>query len=702
MISIDGRDTTYPLPRFEMPVRPVHSQSGGSVSRRVFQRYYLRRGLTKTVNNCISSLNKLAVSFSEEAQSLNYEPHLLANFHFTHMAASSPIISLAQKRVLDNIILNSSRLVGRSRPSDDSFNTDIFAYTSNSDHSRVPLVAQQIALPVQPGAVDLLNSLPDHIRVTYSKLDSLLASDATHAKAAAHIPRPSVFAPTGEYPRILDRLKQLDMLDYTLAPKAVNGLFGIDKGDGTQRLILDARQANACFVPPPAVQLPTPDVFAALRTQQGVPVYAAKVDIDAFFHRFVLPDHLRPFFALPAVRAADLGLSDRYGADTMVYPCVNRLPMGWSHSVFLAQSAHEHLISQLTSLQPADQITHTSSPLLHPDTVRFGIYIDDLSLFSTNADLLAHAQNEYMEAMELHGLPVKRSKVVFPSCSGVEIVGLNFDGASHTFGLAPEKLLSLLNQTWMLLEQGCCTGLQLASLVGKWTWSCLVNRPALSVFSSVYRFINVAKGRVFSLWPTVRKELRTVAGLAPLLFTSTAAAFFPEALACDASSIGLGVTSSFISQANMNTASQAAGLLDTTVITDKERQATAVLASHSWRTVVAARWQHPLRHINEGEARSVSTAVRWVASRPSSFGSRLLLYSDSTAVAGALSKGRSSAPLLRPRVRSIAAYLLAFSFHLYTVWISSQLNPADFPSRHPRQSLKPKVASFYVYGSRNP
>ena len=39
-----------------------------------------------------------------------------------------------------------------------------------------------------------------------------------------------------------------------------------------------------------------------------------------------------------------------------------------------------------------------------------------------------------------------------------------------------------------LLEKGECSGLEMAALLGRWTWSCLVCRPALAVLGASYRF----------------------------------------------------------------------------------------------------------------------------------------------------------------------------------------------------------------------
>ncbi len=90
---------------------------------------------------------------------------------------------------------------------------------------------------------------------------------------------------------------------------------------------------------------------------------------------------MRPFFALPAVRAGDVSdeVASRFGADASVFPCCVTLPMGWSHSVLVAQIAHKHLPNTRTNLRPSDHITeHTDSIV---DRLLYQVYIDDLNFY---------------------------------------------------------------------------------------------------------------------------------------------------------------------------------------------------------------------------------------------------------------------------------------------------------------------------------
>ena len=185
------------------------------------------------------------------------------------------------------------------------------------------------------------------------------------------------------YVSLIRRMSALGMVDFTTAPKVVNGVFGVPKDGDSQRLIIDARPANAVFVDPPKVSLPTPDLLSQMVAPSDTPFYVAKVDLDNFYHRLTLPVWMRSYFALPSVCASDVGLGHVYGDHTRIHPCCTTLPMGWSHSVYLAQTAHEHLLDTKTDLQPADRITSTSD--LNIDRTRHQVYIDDLNLFGPDS-----------------------------------------------------------------------------------------------------------------------------------------------------------------------------------------------------------------------------------------------------------------------------------------------------------------------------
>jgi hypothetical protein len=453
------------------------------------------------------------------------------------------------------------------------------------------------------------------------------------------------------------------MVSFTAKPKSVCGVFAVPKDKDADRLIIDARPTNRLFVEPAKVKLPTPDLLAQLETDPSRKFFVAKVDLDNFYHRLLLPVWIREYFALPPVRAADVGLESLYGSDTLIFPCCMTLPMGWSHSVLLAQMAHENFVSTHTALRPCDRITSSTDGLV--DRIRHQIYIDDLILIGTDEHALRSAQTEYVDAVQAVGLVVKPSKVVAPSELGVECLGLEVDGTNHTVGVSATKLERLRSDTRRMLESGSCSGDDLSHIVGRWTWAALACRSAFSVFSAVYRFIQCARSRMFRIWPSVSRELRTMMGLAPLLHSSTKNLWLNRVVAVDASSLGMGVVTTRVTE---------------TPVVQSADSAAAFVRARDWSTIVSSPWRKQPEHINVLEMRALCTAVRWILSLRSG-AHRVLVLSDSQVVVGAVSKGRSSSQLLLRRMRHMSALVLASGIRLSLQWIPSAANPADDPSR---------------------
>lgn len=537
--------------------------------------------------------------------------------------------------------------------------SDLDSYISRNNSNTVPIIADRVSLPSAPGTVDLLSILPSTLAQSYDRPSESLFRPISDRPRA---PRTRLCAEQSEWEKLVNRMKAAGMIGFTTQPKVVCGVFAVPKDESVDRLIIDARPANSIFVEPEPVKLPTPDLLANLCVDSSRRLFVAKVDLDNFYHRLRLPDWMRPYFALPPVSASAVGMADQFGAGTMVYPCCATLPMGWSHSVLLAQTAHEHVLNTLTSLQQSSRITTTNDTVV--DRVRHQVYIDDLNIFGYDADEVRKVQDEYVGVVESLGLVVKPSKVVRPTASGVECVGLEVDGTAHTVGVSAAKLERLRVDTLAALSVETMTGIDLSRLVGRWTWACLACRPSLSVFSAVYRFIESARGRTFRVWNSVRNELRTVMGLCPLLFTDIGSGWFNRVVATDASDTGQGVVAAAVEVTNVTTVETAVDLVE----------------QNDWYTVVSSRWGEP-EHINVLELRALTTAVRWVCSHPSAMRHRILILCDSQVVVGAVSKGRSSSPALLSRLRHLTSWLLATGLRLKLVWIPTNFNPADGPSR---------------------
>ena len=71
-------------------------------------------------------------------------------------------------------------------------------------------------------------------------------------------------------------------------------------------------------------------------------MYTGKTDLSDYYHHLGVPEWMQPYLALPPLTPAELAACGLpLGA---AFPMCVTLPMGFSHAVFLAQTAHEHVV----------------------------------------------------------------------------------------------------------------------------------------------------------------------------------------------------------------------------------------------------------------------------------------------------------------------------------------------------------------------
>jgi len=99
-----------------------------------------------------------------------------------------------------------------------------------------------------------------------------------------------------------------------------------------------------------------------------------------------------------------------------------------------------------------------------------------------------------------------------------------------------------------------------------------------------------------------------------------------------------------------------------------------------WRMTWRGKWRYK-EHTNVQEFRVISMLARRLSLNGAAWGRRVLLFSDSSAALGALSKGRSSRPAMLRVARQIAAISLGLGIRLFGRYVRSEVNFSDGPSR---------------------
>jgi hypothetical protein len=328
--------------------------------------------------------------------------------------------------------------------------------------------------------------------------------------------------------------------DFVKAGGITSGVFAWPKDADVDRFIVNAVFTNDQQWPPDKVVLPRADIWARLEAPMGQRVFVTKCDLKDFFHSFELPEHLRHLFGLPSVDGPAVGLGT--GRFT---PVCRTLPMGWSHSVLIAQAAHRKFAIEVVGLDPADEITAEND--LRLDRPRWMLYCDDYVIFTPESHLPQGRAllKAYTDALPASGWTFKPSKLVDFTCEPVQVLGYTVTGKNHEVTPSPLALHRVIEDTVRMLQRGTVKGDQLATLLGSWTWLIMLKRSVLSVFDTVYALSDRAleSRETLFLLPDAALELRAVIALAPLLRASIGHKWAPEVYASDASTAGCGVTS---------------------------------------------------------------------------------------------------------------------------------------------------------------
>jgi hypothetical protein len=116
------------------------------------------------------------------------------------------------------------------------------------------------------------------------------------------------------------------------------------------------------------------------------------------------------------------------------------------------------------------------------------------------------------------------------------------------------------------------------------------------------------------------------------------------------------------------------------------------LSKRSFKDIISMKRRHDA-HPGSLEASGLVLLLRWLARSKKHHSCRVPLLVDAQAVLGAAAKGRTSACSIKRDLRKIAALTLASDMFAAYVYIPSEENPADAPSRGVVKKITKKRAA---------
>ena len=720
----DGRQRDV----FPLPTIKVLDLVRGDVCRSVQQRVAKRREKTIRVNKAILALNSFFFGGPQRYTACEVEDVSLLP------SVQRDAISLIQSRVSD---------LGAPEPAWRSEALKVLRASAPSAYSEpevdtgstVPMKLDALSLPSGTvSGVDLVGSLSGHVKVMVENFEDFLLADASSWNALSDVA--SSMEPYNDpllntragYLQFLSRLYDSGVLAFSGACRGRVGVFCVSKKPKVingetihrQRLVLDCRQTNLIFKPPPPTRLGSLSSLAEAELPPDKMLYAAGADIKDCFYAVNMEPGLQEFFGLKwdisdsEVRHITKGALSGLGG--MNVPVIKVLPMGFSWSFFLVQHLHTQIaLGALGKDEKCLFLEGQPPPSFANDDVCIMPYCDNIHSLCTSGDRCQVAKEAMASSLSSIGFQLHEH---VEACTVFDTLGGVIDGEKGFVKPTRKRMWHLIFA--FECAAWCVVGTKtIQRLLGHSMVVCVLNRSGMAVFRKLYDF--VASGcSPRKLHASERDECLTFAGLVPLLLSDIRKEWSNIITCTDASPMGFGVCERHsnietvrkhgrwierwrfkrlpASQWKPRERSEGWGVLSDVrtvsgglVVKDELDEYIAdddfpeipdsLMEPSEWRTVKMGKWEHTKEHITLKEARALLIAVRRFSRSSSQRNKRHLCLLDNLALCFAVAKGRAHSFDLLRVLQRISAICLACGIVLRPRWVRSDVNVADAPSR---------------------
>jgi hypothetical protein len=517
-----------------------------------------------------------------------------------------------------------------------------------------------------------------------------------------------------EYSKIVAHQLCIGKLGLVKHPRGVGSVFPVPKSGDRLRLVWHGGKISDLALRPPAPRrLGNPAALLDVIVSRDADLFLSKRDAASFFDVLKAPSCTQPWFCSPPLRAWEVAIamgctvqglaahaidfaSVDLDADDLLYPSSLSWPMGFSWSSAIAQDVSLGVLRSAGMSE--DQVICDSMP--PPDQQ------DELALVLTDDTLFLHTSRaaavERLAAFDqaMHKLAIPRRVDKDVNCAS-SMVGMGCEISCKPPRVDPDiaKLWPLLLAVLGMASGVHCSPHGVNSMLGVAQWFCLLSRPHYSVFNDVYAFVRRQPVNVRCKVPSsVANEMFLFLALAPLLTASLDRDYVPMITACDAApAYGFGASVAPACQKELRDLGRLAERRgdfvrlgrDGDPDDEPERDRigtphTLDLCKHDFSDVICIRASRK-EHSSVMEAKGLLLLIRWVLRSAKHQHSRLLALVDAKAILSAAAKGRTSSPMLKCTMCSISAYLLAGDVLLRPLYVPSEDNPADSPSRGVRR-----------------
>ena len=410
----------------------------------------------------------------------------------------------------------------------------------------------------------------------------------------------------------------------------------------------------------------------------------------------------------------------------LYYPAFKVVFMGDTNGVELAQATHEAILKVVGCLNKNETLVY--GQVFPCSNTLEGLYIDDHLAFQVLGNKSSRARGPFGDETIMHKsrehykkLGLSRSeKKAFDKQYEFKAWGTLVNSSSGWVSSPLEKLRQIESLTVALLQCGRATKKALQKLVGLYVHPFMHRRECMSIFHHIYKYMDKLEDGVCYMLPHhVRDELLTASLILPLASCNIRWPVSVQISASDASSKRGGRASCITSQAFAKTLYRFSEKRGEYTRMDWEKhhvapptsmeQAPAALVDtlmkHQWTATQSCRFAKA-EHINLLELEMVHQEVR-DRINTNRGRCRVVNLCDSRVVVGAYAKGRSSSKYMNHRLRANLPWCLAGGVSVSNLWVSTDCNPADYPSRNrpipepiPITQPDPLLSSEVLAGAR--
>ena len=243
-------------------------------------------------------------------------------------------------------------------------------------------------------------------------------------------------------------------------------------------------------------------------------------------------------FRVDKVYNDDTGTYEQLLPGERVYAVFKGIPMGWSWALYFANEIVCHQVAKSSQRPGEDEVRDRQpAPQVQPGRPVTGTYVDNVHVIGGRPGEAGQRMLQIARHFEELGIPFEVDGVEDQRWMDSLRMRLTFEDGCRALG-KPQRAWRLWLATRGLLRRRRVSGRLLRVYLGHMNFHFQFMRPAMSVFSAIYKFVAQHGERRAALWPSVRGELRQALGLIFLVEFEMSAPFCKEVHIGDSSDRG--------------------------------------------------------------------------------------------------------------------------------------------------------------------